>query len=199
MRRIAISGAVLALATHGYGDGEHPRAWPGTGRSCALSTRGPADQSIEKRIDRLILQDDDRREAAACAALRRSVTDADAKAGVGGVFSLTGLAKINHLQKVAVEQSRLHIPILRPRHHPRLPHGLPGAAGRGEPVWTPTSRASTRGRGPRVGHRRHRAGLQPDGDVRTSPLGSHRRGTGRTPRLGSVMAAARVKGRAGQG
>src|ERR1700761_2096964 len=40
------------------------------------------------------------------------VTDADAKAGVGGVFSLTDPAKINHLQHVAVEQSRLHIPIL---------------------------------------------------------------------------------------
>src|SRR3954449_5391869 len=40
------------------------------------------------------------------------VTDADAKAGVGGVFSLVDPAKIDHLQHVAVEQSRLHIPIL---------------------------------------------------------------------------------------
>src|SRR5205085_7566197 len=40
------------------------------------------------------------------------ITDADAKAGVGGVFSLTDPAKINHFQKIAVEQSRLHIPIL---------------------------------------------------------------------------------------
>src|SRR3954470_23992896 len=40
------------------------------------------------------------------------ITDADAKAGVGGVFSLTDPAKINHFQHIAVEQSRLHIPIL---------------------------------------------------------------------------------------
>ena len=40
------------------------------------------------------------------------ITDADAKAGVGSVFSLTDPTAINHYQKVAVEQSRLHIPIL---------------------------------------------------------------------------------------
>ena len=40
------------------------------------------------------------------------VTDADAEAGVGGVFSLVDPARINELQKIAVEQSRLHIPIL---------------------------------------------------------------------------------------
>ena len=40
------------------------------------------------------------------------ITDADAKAGVGSVFSLTDPAKINHLQHIAVEHSRLHIPIL---------------------------------------------------------------------------------------
>ena len=40
------------------------------------------------------------------------ITDADAKAGVGGVFSLTDPAKIDHCQHIAVEQSRLHIPIL---------------------------------------------------------------------------------------
>src|SRR4051794_33494963 len=39
-------------------------------------------------------------------------TDDEARKGVGGVFSLTDPAKINHLQHVAVEQSRLHIPIL---------------------------------------------------------------------------------------
>ncbi len=40
------------------------------------------------------------------------ITDADAQKGVGGVFSLTDPVKINHFQHVAVEQSRLHIPIL---------------------------------------------------------------------------------------
>src|SRR5450759_5179256 len=40
------------------------------------------------------------------------ITDADARAGVGSVFSLTDPAKINHFQQVAVKESRLHIPIL---------------------------------------------------------------------------------------
>src|SRR4051794_5022083 len=40
------------------------------------------------------------------------ITDADAKAGVGGVFSLPDPVKIRHFQEVAVKQSRLGIPIL---------------------------------------------------------------------------------------
>ncbi len=40
------------------------------------------------------------------------VTDADAEAGVGGVFSLTDPTRIDQLQHIAVEQSRLGIPIL---------------------------------------------------------------------------------------
>jgi beta-glucosidase len=40
------------------------------------------------------------------------INDDEAKAGVGGVFSLTDPVKIDHFQHVAVEQSRLHIPIL---------------------------------------------------------------------------------------
>ena len=40
------------------------------------------------------------------------ITDAEAAKAVGGVFSLTDPVKINHFQHVAVEQSRLHIPIL---------------------------------------------------------------------------------------
>src|SRR6185312_11471780 len=40
------------------------------------------------------------------------ITDEAAREGVGGVFSLTDPEKINHFQHVAVEESRLHIPIL---------------------------------------------------------------------------------------
>src|ERR1051325_7848440 len=40
------------------------------------------------------------------------VTTNDARNGVGGVLSLTDPQAINHRQHVAVEQSRLHIPIL---------------------------------------------------------------------------------------
>jgi beta-glucosidase len=40
------------------------------------------------------------------------VTDADARNGVGSVFSLTDPVRINRLQRIAVEESRLGIPIL---------------------------------------------------------------------------------------
>jgi beta-glucosidase len=76
-------------------------------------TRGPADKSIEKKVDHLVGQ------MTLQEKLMQLQLDADwqanddqARAGLGGVFSLTDPAKIDHLQHVAVEQSRLHIPIL---------------------------------------------------------------------------------------
>src|SRR5688572_32973024 len=41
-----------------------------------------------------------------------AVTETDARAGVGSVFSLTDPVRINRLQRVAVQESRLGIPIL---------------------------------------------------------------------------------------
>ena len=76
-------------------------------------TRGPADKSIEKKVDDLVGQ------MTLPEKLMQLQLDADwqanddqARAGLGGVFSLTDPAKIDDLQHVAVEQSRLHVPIL---------------------------------------------------------------------------------------
>src|SRR4051794_29800147 len=76
-------------------------------------TRGPADKGIEKKVDDLVKQ------MTLQEKLMQLQLDADwqanddqARAGLGGVFSQTDPAKIDHLQHVAVEQSRLHIPIL---------------------------------------------------------------------------------------
>src|SRR3954468_14006925 len=76
-------------------------------------TRGPADKGIEKKVDDLVEQ------MTLQEKLMQLQLDADwqatddqARAGLGGVFSLTDPVKIDHLQHVAVEQSRLHIPIL---------------------------------------------------------------------------------------
>ncbi len=83
------------------------------GRDALAPTRKPADQNIEKRVDRLLgrMTLEEKLEQIQLLA-DNQVTDADARKGVGGVFSLTDPAKINALQHVAVEQSRLHIPIL---------------------------------------------------------------------------------------
>jgi beta-glucosidase len=76
-------------------------------------TRQGADRGIERKVDRLVRQmtlDEKLQQLQLLS--DGQITDADAKAGVGGVFSLTDPVKIDHYQHVAVEQSRLHIPIL---------------------------------------------------------------------------------------
>lgn len=76
------------------------------------ATRAP-DPGIEARVDSLLAKmtlDEKLQQLQLLS--DGQVTDADARNGVGGVFSLTDPQKINHLQHVAVEQSRLHIPIL---------------------------------------------------------------------------------------
>jgi beta-glucosidase len=101
----AVLGSLVAVAVAGS-----------TRSSDAIAlqrTRGPADKGIEKKVDDLVKQ------MTLQEKLMQLQLDADwqatddqARAGLGGVFSLTDPAKIDHLQHVAVEQSRLHIPIL---------------------------------------------------------------------------------------
>src|SRR5262249_10247964 len=77
------------------------------------ATRSAPDRNIERKVDKLVSQMtlDEKLQQIQLLSDGQS-TDADAKAGVGGVFSLIDPAKINHFQHIAVEQSRLHIPIL---------------------------------------------------------------------------------------
>jgi beta-glucosidase len=81
-----------------------------------LATRGPepsADKSIETKVNNLLSRMTLQEKLQQVQLLSDGqITDADARAGVGGVFSLTDPAKIDHYQHVAVEESRLHIPIL---------------------------------------------------------------------------------------
>ena len=74
---------------------------------------GPRDRGIERKVEALLRRMTVEEKLQQVQLLSDGqVTDADAEAGVGGVFSLVDPAKIDHLQHVAVEQSRLHIPIL---------------------------------------------------------------------------------------
>ncbi|HEY4095108.1 MAG TPA: beta-glucosidase BglX [Baekduia sp.] len=76
-------------------------------------TRVQADRGIEQRVDQLVrrMTVDEKLQQVQLLS-DGQITDADAQKGVGGVFSLTDPAKIDHFQHIAVEQSRLHIPIL---------------------------------------------------------------------------------------
>jgi beta-glucosidase len=122
------------------------------------------------------------------------VTDADAQKGVGGVFSLTDPEKINHLQHVAVEQSRLHIPILfafDTIHGFRTIFPIPLGEASSFDAGVATADA-------RIGARETAAtGIKqiysPMVDVSHDPRwGRISEGSGEDPYLGSVMAAARV-------
>ncbi|MFL6005858.1 MAG: beta-glucosidase BglX [Gaiellaceae bacterium] len=101
----AVLGSLVAVAVAGSASSSDAIA--------LQRTRGPADKGIEKKVDDLVEQ------MTLQEKLMQLQLDADwqatddqARAGLGSVFSLTDPVKIDHLQHVAVEQSRLHIPIL---------------------------------------------------------------------------------------
>ena len=76
-------------------------------------TRGPADRSIERKVNNLLGQMTLEEKLQQIQLLSDGqITDDDARNGVGGVFSLTDPQRINELQHIAVEESRLGIPIL---------------------------------------------------------------------------------------
>ena len=75
--------------------------------------RHAGDRGIERRVDALLRQMTLQEKLDQLTLLSDGqINDAEAAKPVGGVFSLTDPAKINHFQHIAVEQSRLHIPIL---------------------------------------------------------------------------------------
>jgi beta-glucosidase len=123
------------------------------------------------------------------------ITDADAKAGVGAVFSLTDAAKINQFQHVAVEQSRLHIPILFAYdtiHGYRTIFPVPlGAASSFDPSVVTADDTVAARETATVGIKQI---YSPMVDVSHEPRwGRIVEGAGEDPYLGSVFAAARVK------
>jgi beta-glucosidase len=80
-------------------------------------TRGPADRSVERRVNNLLARMTLEEKLQQIQLLSDGqVTgeggDEQARNGVGGVFSLTDPERINELQHIAVDESRLGIPIL---------------------------------------------------------------------------------------
>jgi beta-glucosidase len=159
-------------------------------------TRKPADKGIEKKVDDLVKQ------MTLQEKLMQLQLDADwqatddqARAGLGGVFSLTDPAKIDHLQHVAVEQSRLHIPILfafDTIHGYRTVFPIPlGAASSFDPSVATADDTIGARETATVGIKQI---YSPMVDVSHEPRwGRIAEGAGEDPYLGSVFAAARVK------
>ena len=198
MRRLAIAATVI-VASSGAAAGVIA-ATQSSDEAALSPARGAADQRIERRVDDLLAKmtvDEKLQQVQLLADWQAN--DTEAKNGVGGVFSLVDPAKINHLQHVAVEQSRLHIPILfafDTIHGYRTIFPIPlGAASSFDP--------SVVGDDARIGARESATiGLKqiysPMVDVSHEPRwGRISEGNGEDPYLGSAMAAARVKGAQG--
>jgi beta-glucosidase len=201
MRRIAISGAVLALTITGTATASTVLSPGRSADEAALTpTRKPASRSIEKQIDNLLARMTTAEKLQQVQLLSDGqITDADAKKGVGGVFSLVDPAKIDHFQHIAVEQSRLHIPILFAYdtiHGYRTVFPVPlGAASSFDPDVARTDARIGARESATVGIKQV---YSPMVDVSHEPRwGRIVEGNGEDPYLGSVMAAARVKGSQG--
>ena len=107
-RRIAFGSAVFAVAL-AAGAYAIASSSPPSDEQALVPTRSTTlDSTMEWRINQLISKMTLAEKLEQLTNMSDSqVTDADAKAGVGGVFSLTDPARIDHLQHIAVEQSRL--------------------------------------------------------------------------------------------
>jgi beta-glucosidase len=185
--------AVVALAAGLLAGGATLSASTATG----TASGPPASRSVEARVNALLAKMTLSEKLEQMQLLADwQATDAEAAKGVGGVFSLTDPQKINHLQHVAVEQSRLHIPILfafDTIHGFRTVFPVPLAEASSFDPAVANADAS-------YGARETAAtGIKqvysPMVDVSHDPRwGRIVEGSGEDPYLGSVMAAARVRG-----
>jgi beta-glucosidase len=168
-----------------------------------LATRGPdptADKSIETKVNDLLSRMTTQEKLQQVQLLSDGqVTDADAQAGVGGVFSLTDPKRIDELQHIAVEDSRLGIPILFAYdtiHGYRTIFPVPlGAASSFDPNVAQTDARIGARESSTVGIKQI---YSPMVDVSHEPRwGRIVEGGGEDPYLNSVFGVARVKGAQG--
>src|SRR5436190_844910 len=160
-------------------------------------TRPAANASIEDKVAALVNQMTTSEKLEQVQLLADwQATDAEAKAGLGGVFSEVNPANINRLQHVAVEQSRLHIPIMfafDTIHGYRTVFPIPlGAASSFDPSIAQADATIGARESATVGLKQV---YSPMVDVSHEPRwGRISEGGGEDPYLGSAFAAARVKG-----
>ena len=198
MRRGAIAATAIALSA-GAAGGVVAASRP-SDEAALRPTRTAADRSVESRVDALLRKMTVEEKLQQVQLLSDGqITDADARKGVGGVFSLTDPARINHFQQIAVKESRLHIPILFAYdtiHGYRTVFPIPlGAASSFDPDVAFTDASIGARESATVGLKQI---YSPMVDVSHEPRwGRIAEGAGEDPYLGSVMAAARVKGAQG--
>src|SRR3954469_19626491 len=111
--RFSVVVAVLAIAFSVVGGMAVIAATQSSDEEALQPARPPADRSIETRVNDLLskMTLDEKLEQIQLLPDFK-VTDAEVKNGLGSILSLTDPAQIRHYQEIAVEQSRLHIPLL---------------------------------------------------------------------------------------
>src|SRR5215204_1556345 len=109
-RRLVAAVAASVLLTMAVAGGVFAA---GGGDDPLRATRAPASQSIEHRVNALISQMTLEEKLEQIQLLPDFlVTEDEVRNGLGSVLSVTDPVRINQLQHIAVEQSRLHIPML---------------------------------------------------------------------------------------
>jgi beta-glucosidase len=197
-RLVAIGAVVVAVGVAGAGG--VTAATRSDDEAALQPTRGHADRGIERRIDSLVRRMTlDEKLQQLTLLSDGQVNDAEAAKPVGGVFSLTDPVKINHFQHIAVDQSRLHIPILFAYdtiHGYRTVFPTPlGAASSFDPAVARTDHRIGAFESAAVGIKQI---YSPMVDVSHEPRwGRIAEAAGEDPYLNSVMAAARVHGAQG--
>src|SRR5215210_3578036 len=192
---IAVAGMTAGVAGGVYAAGGSPD------EAALQPARPAASKDVERRVSALLakMDVDDKLQQVQLLS-DGQVTDADAKNGVGGVFSLVDPKRINELQHIAVEQSDHGIPILFAYdtiHGYRTIFPIPLGAGSS---FDPDVVSDDH----RFGARESAAvGLKqiysPMVDVSHEPRwGRISEAAGEDPYLNSVMAAARVKAAQGR-
>ncbi|MGH2967846.1 MAG: glycoside hydrolase family 3 N-terminal domain-containing protein, partial [Solirubrobacteraceae bacterium] len=193
-RRAAIGATILALST-GVAGGV-VAATQSSDEAALQPTRQPADRGIERRVDALLQKMTLEEKLEQIQLLPDfKVTDDEVRKGLGSILSVTDPARIRQLQKIAVEESRLKIPMLfafDTIHGFRTVFPIPLGTGAS---FDPSVASDDAGFGAResaaVGIKQTYA---PMIDVSHEPRwGRISEAAGEDPYLNSVMAAARVK------
>src|SRR3954452_13343392 len=196
--RLATVGVAVAVLSGGAATGVvFAGGKPTRDRVALRPAHAHRDKGVEHRIDELIRKMTLEEKLNQLTLISDGqINDAEAAKPVGGVFSLTDPAKINHYQRIAVEQSRLHIPILFAYdtiHGFRTIFPIPlGAASSFDPKVASDDATIGARESATVGLKQV---YSPMLDVSHEPRwGRISEGNGEDPYLGSVMGAARVKG-----
>ena len=108
-RRAAIIVSILAVSSAAAGG--VLAASRSSDEDALAPARRPADRGIESRVNNLLSQMT-LQEKLEQIQLLPAVSDEEVRRGLGSAFSITDPKEINRLQHIAVDESRLHIPML---------------------------------------------------------------------------------------